>query len=600
MTVISYAQNFEDVMLWRALRGVENGFYIDVGAQRPSVDSVTRLFYERGWRGINIEPVQQWHLELVEQRPRDINLNVAAGRDAGQLTLNVFAGTGLSTAVDAHASVHAERGFERLQVQVPVRTLQSICEEYHVAPIHFLKIDVEGFEADVLAGIDLALVRPWIVVVEATLPNSRVANYADWEPILLQADYDFVYFDGLNRYYVARERAALAESFSSPPNVFDDFTLSGTASNSFSVGLLERLDRAEAGTADAQATCVRLESELAEARTGLHQAVEDTNAHARRIETLLREGADAQAHHAEVRYELDISRKRLAADMRSLEARDGRIRMLEEKLDVERERLHGALDAALARLGSDLGQRQGALETGIAKLEALIAQKLAAAEAGVDRARQDAADHARDLSEAVRDLAELRRAHDASQTALERERQNASDTLRDLADVRLELAASLDNAHHWFVLHGQAVATLEARLAEVLDSNHQWFMRAGEFERRISAFEASRSWRLTAPLRALRRGPVAVTKGLVRAPVLATMRALKRHPRLWAAVSQRLKAHPRLFNRLKASALAANVVQAPAYAPPDAGVALRRSQEKDRRDISAYQLRLRRRIRSGD
>ena len=41
MTFISYAQNFEDVMLWRALKHVEKGFYVDVGAQDPVVDSVS-------------------------------------------------------------------------------------------------------------------------------------------------------------------------------------------------------------------------------------------------------------------------------------------------------------------------------------------------------------------------------------------------------------------------------------------------------------------------------------------------------------------------------------------------------------------------------
>lgn len=57
MTFISYAQNYEDVMLHRALKGVEKGFYIDVGANDPVQYSVTKAFYERGWRGINIEPI---------------------------------------------------------------------------------------------------------------------------------------------------------------------------------------------------------------------------------------------------------------------------------------------------------------------------------------------------------------------------------------------------------------------------------------------------------------------------------------------------------------------------------------------------------------
>jgi len=54
MTFISYAQNFEDVMLWRALGHVSAGRYIDVGAQDPVVDSVSKAFYEHGWRRIHV------------------------------------------------------------------------------------------------------------------------------------------------------------------------------------------------------------------------------------------------------------------------------------------------------------------------------------------------------------------------------------------------------------------------------------------------------------------------------------------------------------------------------------------------------------------
>ena len=59
MAFVSYAQNFEDVMLWRALRHGEHRFWVDVGAADPDVLSVTRAFSERGWHGINIEPAER-------------------------------------------------------------------------------------------------------------------------------------------------------------------------------------------------------------------------------------------------------------------------------------------------------------------------------------------------------------------------------------------------------------------------------------------------------------------------------------------------------------------------------------------------------------
>jgi hypothetical protein len=55
-------------MLKRALSDIQNGFYIDIGAGDPSIDSVTKLFYDDGWHGINVEPNPKKYGELVIQR----------------------------------------------------------------------------------------------------------------------------------------------------------------------------------------------------------------------------------------------------------------------------------------------------------------------------------------------------------------------------------------------------------------------------------------------------------------------------------------------------------------------------------------------------
>ena len=234
MTFISYAQNFEDVMLWRALKHVECGFYIDVGANDPEMDSVTKAFYDHGWRGINIEPVIQWYEKLQENRVRDINLQLAAGAEKGELAFYELPDTGLSTFEKATAERHQiEHGYTIFERIVPVETLTAICERFHMAPIHFLKIDVEGAEKNVLVGLDLSIIRPWIILVESTLPSTRLEDYTQWDPIILAANYAYVYFDGLNRFYVAQEHENLKAHFRAPPNVFDGFMLSGLASHPF-------------------------------------------------------------------------------------------------------------------------------------------------------------------------------------------------------------------------------------------------------------------------------------------------------------------------------------------------------------------------------
>ncbi len=225
---ISYAQNLEDVLLWRALgAAVEGpGFYIDVGASDPTALSVTRAFYDRGWSGLNVEPLPDAAEKLKAERPRDITVAAAVSDAPGQRRFYRVlraAQTGLSTFDAAEAERQRVAGAEVDALDVPVATLAALCREHVRGPVHFLKVDVEGAEAAVLAGADFAEVRPWIVLVEATRPLSKEASGIEWEPGLVAAGYRFVWFDGLNRFYLAREHDDLARHFELPPNVFDAY-----------------------------------------------------------------------------------------------------------------------------------------------------------------------------------------------------------------------------------------------------------------------------------------------------------------------------------------------------------------------------------------
>lgn len=220
--MITYAQNFEDVLLERIFRSQPSGFYVDVGAWDPVTDSVTKHFYDRGWSGVNIEPVRaQWHL-FQEARPRDINLNVAAGVLMEKKVLFEFPGAGYSTFRSDYRESVATEGNHPLETSVDVLPLAEICQRHVKTNIDFLKIDVEGWEGEVIQGADWIQFRPKVVLVESTWPNSSRDVSSGWEPLLFSAGYVLAYFDGLNRFYVRKEDSSLLEMFRVPVNVFDE------------------------------------------------------------------------------------------------------------------------------------------------------------------------------------------------------------------------------------------------------------------------------------------------------------------------------------------------------------------------------------------
>ena len=234
--MISYAQNHEDVLLNRVFAEVEIGTYVDVGAGSPTSLSVSCHFYQKGWKGANVEPRPDMFAQLVQHRPRDINLKVGIANRASEMVffrievapapLPGGEGGGLSTfsraAAEAARSQYPGAVIEESLVRVV--TLTDVFSEYRLEEVSFLKIDVEGFEREVIEGMDWTRWRPIVLVIEAIDPVTKMQAHDKWEQLLLGQGYLFASFDGLNRYYVRAENRELLERFRAPVNCLDDYT----------------------------------------------------------------------------------------------------------------------------------------------------------------------------------------------------------------------------------------------------------------------------------------------------------------------------------------------------------------------------------------
>lgn len=209
------SQNDEDVRVWRALRDVERPTYVEVGAQHPFVMSPTAALYRLGWRGILVEPDPLFAALLREHRPDDVVIEAGASSVSGELAFARFEGTGLSTFSDEYAELASNRGFAASSTaKVPMRTLDDILTTQDLETVHFLSVDVEGWEHEVLLGANLAKWRPWVISVEAIAPGGDQYVGGLVREMLESAQYRYATFDGVNDWFVAEEHERLLPTVS--------------------------------------------------------------------------------------------------------------------------------------------------------------------------------------------------------------------------------------------------------------------------------------------------------------------------------------------------------------------------------------------------
>lgn len=223
--MISYCRNLEDVIIQRALADVPAGHYLDIGACTPVEDSTTYALYERGWTGIAADPVLD-EAAWRTTRPRDLAVRAMVAAASGQAPLYVYKDALQSTTGSAAVRDHLARhgAGPGTEVTVPCVTANDLLAPFGPSrPLHLVSIDVEGMEADVLAGLDLRRHRPWLLVIEAVLSGTPIPSHLGWEPNLIELGYSMVYFDGVNRYYLAFEQRSLLGRFMLPPNIWDQY-----------------------------------------------------------------------------------------------------------------------------------------------------------------------------------------------------------------------------------------------------------------------------------------------------------------------------------------------------------------------------------------
>lgn len=167
----SYSQEGEDIILRRIFERKKFGFYVDVGAYHPKRFSNTYFFYERGWRGINVDAMPYSMIRFKIIRPRDINLEVPISSNNQTLTYYVFnepALNGFSKVLSIERD-SSNDGYKLInKIEMKTHTLEEVLEKHlpRNQQIDFMSVDVEGFDYEVLISNNWTRFRPQVVLVE--------------------------------------------------------------------------------------------------------------------------------------------------------------------------------------------------------------------------------------------------------------------------------------------------------------------------------------------------------------------------------------------------------------------------------------------------
>ncbi|GLQ20834.1 FkbM family methyltransferase [Algimonas porphyrae] len=348
----SHAQTLEDAALFKSLRDVRAGTYLDIGAYHPLRDSVSAGFYERGWRGISVDPLPGLDALYSQHRPDETFIAAAVSDQADTAILSRVDGTGLS-AIDG-------AGADRITVDtVP---LTAVLDQLDT-PIHWMKIDVEGHEAAVIDSWGDHPARPWVLCLE-----SQGGDEPGWHAALVARGYDFVRSDGLNRFYLHRDQSSRRAALAEPPSVLDRVLVTEWS------GLSEIPNRLVSLTAERDSMQTLMQSQdralddyrfalksANQAQQDLHQSIKD---HRSAIDA----GNEAQAHlhrHvARLEQELAAAQDALAqATEPAAPELSARIERLTRRLEAERQSHRAAamaLRAGVASTEQALAQTQAA------------------------------------------------------------------------------------------------------------------------------------------------------------------------------------------------------------------------------------------------
>ena len=173
----SYSQCGEDLIIdfiFSAL-GIANGRYLDIGSHHPFYLNNTFIFYRKGWRGVNVEPIEE-RLELFKiQRSEDTNICAGVGGANETKEFYIMEAEALST-FDFETYAAYEKIGHALKEKRNIQFIdvKSLLEDAKIDKLDLLSVDIEGDDKVIVGDIIKHGVRPKVIVCESVFYSKKL------------------------------------------------------------------------------------------------------------------------------------------------------------------------------------------------------------------------------------------------------------------------------------------------------------------------------------------------------------------------------------------------------------------------------------------
>jgi FkbM family methyltransferase len=192
-------QNQQEISMILDAFDSDHGFFVEVGANDPFVNSISYPLECIGWRGILIDPLKKCYQNILDNRPlaKSFHCACVSPEQIGKITIHAPDETSVYASVGKNIDdidliySHSE--------EVDALTLDQILEGLNHPDIDLLSIDTEGTELNVLKGLDLSKNRPKLIIIEDKLYNLSKHSY------LKKHGYKLVKRTMVNSWYVKQD-----------------------------------------------------------------------------------------------------------------------------------------------------------------------------------------------------------------------------------------------------------------------------------------------------------------------------------------------------------------------------------------------------------